>query len=648
MQALLTRIHHLLDELGQRPWLLLTVTLAVNSLALPYMFPFHDSVLYGLQTLNAALGGHFRDDVFFLGQAQDRLSIFTTLAAPLTRAVGLHVAFLLLYWVSVTLFYSGLYQLARLLLVEPALVAAALLLVAVTNIDYGNGLFAANEQYLTARLPACGLVLWGLAWLVTGRWLRALGVLLLGMLVHPLMAVSGLAVWGLWWVVQWRQRLVVWLALAAGVAGGVAVLVIESWGLHLFGEMDEEWKTIVRRGTPFNFPSTWPLGCALLVLTNVAVCVLAGSFLPDAATRRLVGLVVVVALAGYGLNVLAESLSYALLIQAQPYRALWLLELLAGLLTLLLLVRWWQRGPTLWRCAGVLLVLRLTLPDAGGGVLGGWLLASGLLAGLICACTDRREATFWSWALALLLLGVLAFEGYRLMRLAANWNLFMREFSPLESVQYNLYVMQPLTKFVLALGGLLIAQQVLGLGRRLAVAAACVFLLPNGVVEVCRQVQPFAAWHNDCSEVLRVAHAYCQAHANADGRPLSLYWPIGKPYFVWHRLGCTSYYQFNEQLSGLLFSRPRAIEVWRRAMLSAPFELIRMQKSKQTIWTKDNLAGVYGPDWQSLQPDPHAFWQLCRDPALDVAILPYAMEGLYEEAHDGWYFYDCRQLRAEQ
>lgn len=646
MHALLTQIHRLFNELGQRPLVLLTVALAVNSLALPYLFPYHDSVLYSLQTLNAARDGHFRDDLFFLGDAQDRFSIFTSIAAPLTRAVGLHVAFLLLYWLSVTLFYFGLVRLVRLMLVEPALVAAAVLMVAVTPIDYGLGLFSANEQYLTARLPANGLVLWGLVWLVERRWLRSLGVLLMAMLVHPLMAVAGLAVWGLWWVVEWRRWRGVWLLVAAGLAVGITAITVESWGVRLFKPMDDTWKEIVRRSTPFNFPSTWPPGFALFILASVAVCALAGPFLPDAATQRLVGLVVVVSLCGYGINVLVERLPYALLIQAQPYRALWLLELLAALLTLLLLVRWWQRGATLWRLAGVLLVVRLTVPDAGGAVLGCWLVGSLVLAGLVCVCLDRRESTFWTWAICLAVTGVLTCEGYRLWHISTVWAEVTREDPPLDRLQHTISAMQPLAKFVLAVGVLLLARAALACGWALGLAAACLFLAPNGVMELWRQAHPFDGWHNTRSEVLRAAHAYCQARTPADGHPLSVYWPIGKPYFVWHRLGCLSYYQYSEQFSGVLFSRPRAIEAWRRAMLAAPFELIRYRESEHGQWTLDIIARVHGPDWQTLQPDPQAFWRLCRDPALDVAILPYCMDGLYDEQHDNWYFYDCRKLRT--
>jgi hypothetical protein len=65
-------------------------------------------------------------------------------------------------------------------------------------------------------------------------------------------------------------------------------------------------------------------------------------------------------LLGFAGSLAAVHKSYLLLIQASPYRTLWLTELLAVPLGFWGAARLWQRGGQARRCAGLVLVLLLT------------------------------------------------------------------------------------------------------------------------------------------------------------------------------------------------------------------------------------------------------------------------------------------------
>ena len=86
--------------------------------------------------------------------------------------------------------------------------AAAVLVLAVDPVSFGGySVFQVNEPFLTPRLPAVGLTLLGLAWLLRGRRLAAAGLFSLGCLLHPLMAVVGFPILAGWLVVRrWPDR----------------------------------------------------------------------------------------------------------------------------------------------------------------------------------------------------------------------------------------------------------------------------------------------------------------------------------------------------------------------------------------------------------------------------------------------------------
>src|SRR5579883_2224823 len=114
--AWLARVEEALCALAESRWGLLLLLLSVNAVALPYAGITHDARLYSGQVLNHVEDGAYSGDLFFRYGSQDKYSLFSVLAAPLVRWLGLQPAFLLIYLVSKTLLIWGMMRLALTLL----------------------------------------------------------------------------------------------------------------------------------------------------------------------------------------------------------------------------------------------------------------------------------------------------------------------------------------------------------------------------------------------------------------------------------------------------------------------------------------------------------------------------------------------------
>src|ERR1700733_3270448 len=95
--------HDAFAGLAEKPWTLFWLLLAVNTVTFPYAGITHDTRLYSIQVLNQVEDGTYSDDLFFRYGSQDQYSLFSRLAAPLVRGLGLAPAFFVLFLVSKSL-----------------------------------------------------------------------------------------------------------------------------------------------------------------------------------------------------------------------------------------------------------------------------------------------------------------------------------------------------------------------------------------------------------------------------------------------------------------------------------------------------------------------------------------------------------------
>src|SRR5450755_3039009 len=240
-------------ELMDRPWSLFFALLAVNAVALPYAGIVHDSQLYSAQVLNRVEGGAYADDLFFRYGSQDKYSLFSIAAAPVVRLLGIQTGFFLLYIVFNSLLLLAVQRLLLTLIKDRVVVALSLLLLATTNIAYGGlDCLHVNERFVTPRLLAVALAVFGLDQMVKARYKTALVLLAFAGLMHPLMTVGGVLVFAGWWMTArfgWSRTLLLCAPLAVAVA---AVLAYQPLGARLFGALDDEWREYTRRACPMN------------------------------------------------------------------------------------------------------------------------------------------------------------------------------------------------------------------------------------------------------------------------------------------------------------------------------------------------------------------------------------------------------------
>ena len=184
-------------RLADKPWTLFVILLAINAVTRPYSGIAHDSRLYSVQVLNRVEGGSYGDDLFFRYGSQDEYSLFSRLAAPVVSALGLPIAFFLIYLASKGLLIWGMMRLVQTLIPNRTAGVLSLIYCVVIPIRYGGQyILNVQETFVTPRMLAIALVLIGLDFMLRGRPIVSLLALIFAAALHPLMAFGGLMIWG--------------------------------------------------------------------------------------------------------------------------------------------------------------------------------------------------------------------------------------------------------------------------------------------------------------------------------------------------------------------------------------------------------------------------------------------------------------------
>jgi hypothetical protein len=349
-----------------RAWRLIGAASALGLFFLshPYWGIIHDAELYVGRAMADADPSGLGHDIFFALEGQSAFSIYPRLSGAFLHWVGadrgaltLTVAGLCAWLAALALFGATL--------ARGRLLWAAIVVTAVVPSYYGQA-FRYAEQFATPRLPAEALVLAGLGALALGRPRLSLAALLLAAAVHPLMALPGLAVWAAL-LVQADRR---WLVLSAGAgllvaAAGLAGLPVAE---RLFRLMDPAWAEALSVNA-YLFPSAWPASAFAVAAVQGVTIVLARPFIAGAAARRVLAAILAVGTAGLALTVVAaDCWLVVLVVQVQPWRALWLLGLAGALTFPIAAAGSWRSGPAGQVALGCLVLGWLAAPLSAIGV----------------------------------------------------------------------------------------------------------------------------------------------------------------------------------------------------------------------------------------------------------------------------------------
>lgn len=572
----------------------------------------HDAWLYAGQALARLDPLAFRNDLFFVHGSQDDYSLFSRPYGLLAERLGIGRAALLLLVAAHLAWALAAFALARRWLTGTALWLALALVYALPR-DYGpGGVFHYAESFLTARSAAEPLVLAALAASLAGQRALAWLAALLALVCHPIMALPGL------------------LFLAAfdlrpgpRALGGFALAAV-AVALTL-PPMDAEWLAIVRRLAPYLLLDRWGWAELAEPLVWLGILGVAASQAAPPLQRALRALLL--AAAGCALLAVLGTITHAaLLIQAQPWRAVWLIKTVALLVLAGLFAERWQRSATdRWLLAG-LGAAALTSPAAGGPIAVGLAMLAhrGWQAGQPPAVPRWLPA-----AAGLALLLVLAEtllemlqHGYVAAERIHDWLATPAQSSP---GNFSGLLLGPLALLLPA--GLWL---LLRLGARrpkaVAVLAAALFL---GALH---------GWNHDEKSqppTLFSAHPP-QPFAGLVPRGATVYW---QDHFEWSWfLLRRANYASTLQSLGLVFSRQKAIESLRR------LERIIAFGSTDAPPEASPTGKLVGRG-----PTPEGLTDLCQDQVLDFVVLGTRFDGsappVWEDNGHPWFLYRCGDFR---
>jgi hypothetical protein len=617
------------------------ILLAVNAWALAYTGLVHDARLYGIQLVNRTNGGTFANDLYLQFGSQDRYTIFSTLAAPLVQTLGLRLAFLLVYCVSLAVFLWGMQRLVLALCDNRLVASLALLFLATTTITFaGLETFYVNESFVTPRLAANGLTLWALALLLEGRTASAFLLMVGALALHPLMACGGFLTCVAYWMSSRFTKWHAWI-LGALLLPGCALVCFEVIPDRFLGQMDAGWRDATRRANPYNFPSEWAGQDWLHLLIAVGIASAAcGGLLRRSDRGRLILCVTGVGIAGLIVNVIAGQLPYALPLQGQGYRWLWLLQFLQVPLGFALIHSWWQQGSLSSRTAAMIVAAYL------GSRMGNQQQFLALLVSLAsfayCLSTWHNSGPSLRGVLVAMA-GACWLLYHEANALLDYWRMTSSVIDPIDIVRTSPPVLFAFTRlavagmFVLALTWLCRSQSA---GRLALISCA-------GLLQIGFFASTTYAESNRPASGVTMVRNYLKEHPGP-AHP-TVYWPLGWVNQLWFDLNVDSYFE-PMQIAGNVFSRQNAMEGERRIQLVKRFELERIRDTAQ-IYSPlqiEQLEALFGARLDEPAPGWNDLRALCADPRLDYLMLRQNFPGRFVATDGAWFLYDCQAIRSSK
>jgi hypothetical protein len=297
--------------------------LALWTLTHRYRGLFHDGLLYAVQAI-ARIHPYFATDVMLSGTSQDSFTLFSPLYAALIQMFGIIGASTLLFALCTAGYLFVAWLVVRRLFDSPAAYMTVAVLICVSS-DYGAwSVFHCLEDFLTARSLAEACVVGAIAAYYWQRSWMAAGLIAIGMLIHPVMALPGLLL---------LLCLIVPVRVAAMAATmGLAALAFASFAavhgfapLASFKPMDPKWLEVVEERSMFLFLKDWRVVDWEVQLRPLLFLALAQAVIADAKIRKLCWAAVLVGMSGLALAAVPDAVGpIPILLQGQAWRWVWI------------------------------------------------------------------------------------------------------------------------------------------------------------------------------------------------------------------------------------------------------------------------------------------------------------------------------------
>lgn len=618
------------------PALLLLVALWL--LCHPWEGLWHDSRLYALQALQRLHPEQFQRDLFLMYGSQDAFTLFSPLYAALINAFGLDTAALLvqeagnLLWLGCAAFLLAAFQRGLCFWLTLAL------LVALPS-DYGPTMTTFNlaETFPTPRIFAEALGMLAMGCAVRGRWQWGLPALMLALLLHPLMA-AGVALFGVLFLADGKRRMrqTVFAALLIGIPlAGAALLGIAPFD-RLLRTMDDTWYGHVLATTSGVAWDGWVFGAWASRAAVAFSPVLAAAWLGQGARARFFGCVALTGAVGLLACWVGTGLTHNLLmLQAQPWRVMWIVQMASAIALACLWRQFWHRG-RLFRALLLAFCVAILTRNTFGGLLG--LAAAGLL------CHQGRQAQPWElsprhYRLALALLAVLASALLREIAGGPAWTGIWQSDIPIATFD-TLWLWIWLKRgaaAILGVGLLYQAWQWSSNGRQAAAYALALASLAGSAAVAAVRAE-VADWVTP--ETVQMVRANFLPLIPPQA---TVYWEDELRY-TWFVLGRSSYGS-NPQLAGAVFNRGTALEGRQRLARLEQLGMIDGIRKRTRLENADAISRLKPTSLAGLV-------NACADPALDFVVLTSKLgSGVVASAVGGgnaFYLYDCALLRPRQ
>lgn len=619
----------------------LALLLAVWLWRHPWEGIWHDGTVYAAQALHRLQPQVFGHDLFFLYGSQASYTVFTPVYAAAIAALGLYGGTLTLLVCSYAAWVAAAASLLR-CVVHGRYFWLGMVIVFALPADYGPipDMLRLSEPFLTARPFAEALSMAALACALRRRWLLAAPAALLACLLHPLMGLAGVA--SLLCYAGWSRP---WRVAALAAAGAIVVGAAAWLGVapfdRLLQQMDARWYAQVEQGAYLVAWGAWRATEWVSRTVLAFSLVLAAALLAGGRLRRMLASIALAGALGLAATWLGTGVFHNVLVmQLQPWRTLWLVQLAAMCALAWLAGHCWPRGG-LYRLVLLALFLAYLARDGIGGGLG--VAAAPALWGLH---RDRLPATLprpWLMAAAAgMTAGTLAAWWTSLLSMSHDWGALFSG-TALPHAHWYLLGWGALkagggAAGALALFGALVA------GRaprakplQMAAFATLTASLLTAVAVADRRQSSMT--YRDPAAVAAIRARFLPLI----GPAANVYWEddIWSTWFVLERASYGSY----AQLVGMVFSRGTAVEGARRLARLRALGMPDAIADQDMVRRQDQIDHLPKPGFAGLV-------HVCHDPLLDFVVLTRRLQdGVVQQAADRrrgqeFYLYDCALLRG--
>ncbi len=606
----------------------------------PYAGVVHDATLYTLMALERLNPNTLSHDIFLRFGSQDQYTLFGPLFAAAIRLVDLEPAAALLTFLSQCAFFGCAWLLAR-QFVPGTLALLATGLLAVMPSAYGSGgFFHYTENFLTPRLPAEALVLAAIAATFASRYAWAAVCALTALLLHPLIGSAGIAMLASTFVAIPRPR----LALGCGALVLVVSLLAAVTGIGpftAFGPADTQWLRIVSTTSPFLFVSLWSAHDWVRDAVPLAVLTIG---LLTATTKPLRNICAGALLTGLGgvllTAVYCDALKIILVTGAQPWRWLWVTDVIAVLLSPLIARNCWQSGTTA-RAATILLLSAWVFQDD---------MATLPTLALAIACAAFRNAPAAKTYARLIFFGSCA-----LLLAATALNLGDKYSTPDPGGANSIGQRVSLWVRIWDSDGVVLGPALVllwfALERSRTGMRTVPLVMASAIACAALGISAWTVWTASYyTPALRAEFATWRHEIPPQAEVL---WP-GNPVGAWYLLDRPSYWSVNQSV-GAIFSKQKAVVFSHR---SAAFQLpvdappAGSDDNARTGDTKESRMAATPPT--AMVVDRHSLEHACKDPDLGYVVSwsriePTPVDPVAPDSHrpgNRLYLYRCADFRG--